>query len=139
MSLTIGEWFLVAIIACVGIGIAIYYHNESYEANSGTTIGILVITFFVCIIVISDFLWYHSNTASGIRDMKDYRSNLDNGLEREITITAEDGREIFHYEGKIDIETSYDGSENYLLFESEEGQRYIIYYGITDTVLIIEK
>jgi hypothetical protein len=139
MSLTIGEWIFVAVIACVGIGVAIYYHTESCEPNFSTVISILIVTFFVCLIAVFGFSWYHNNTASGIRDMKDYRSNLDNGLEREITITAEDGREIFHYEGKIDIETSHDGSENYLLFESEEGQRYIIYYGITDTVLIIEK
>ena len=130
MSLTIGNWIFIAVVACVGIGSAIYYHNESYEPSSSTIISILVITFFVCIAIMFGFSWYHDNTASGIRDMKDYRSNLDNGLKREITITAEDGREIFHYEGKIDIETSHDGSENYILFESEEGYRYIIYYGI---------
>lgn len=139
MSLTIGNWIIVAMIACVGICIALLYSHESYEVNSNTIISILVITFFVCVITVFGFSWYHNNTASGIRDMKDYRSNLDNGLEREITITAEDGREIFHYEGKVDIETSHAGNENYILFESEEGYRYIIYYGITDTVLIIEK
>ena len=71
--------------------------------------------------------------------MKDFHSNMENGIEREITITAEDGREIFHYEGKCDIETSHANSENYILFESEEGKRYIIYYGVQDTVLIVEK
>ena len=139
MSLTIGNWIFVIVVACMGIGGAIYYHSESYEPSSSAIISILVITFFVCIVIIFGFSWYHNNTASGIRDMKDYRSNLDNGLKREITITAEDGREIFHYEGKVDIETSHYGNENYILFESEEGHRYIIYYGITDTVLIVEK
>ncbi len=69
--------------------------------------------------------------------MKDFRSNLSNGIEREITITTEDGREVFHYQGKIDVES--DHTDNYIKFESEDGKRYIIYYGIQDTVKIIEK
>ncbi len=81
--------------------------------------------------------WQHTNTASGIRAMKDYRSELSNGIDREITITAEDGREIFHYEGKVDIESNH--TDNYIKFESEDGKRYIIYYGIQDTITIIEK
>ena len=68
---------------------------------------------------------------------KDFQSELSNGIEREITITAEDGREIFYYEGKVDIESDHD--DNYIKFESEEGKRYIIYYGIQDTITIIEK
>lgn len=69
--------------------------------------------------------------------MKDFRSNLSNGIEREITITTEDGREVFRYQGKIDVES--DHTDNYIKFESEDGKRYIIYYGIQDTVKIIEK
>lgn len=80
--------------------------------------------------------WYNTSTASGIRAYKDYQSNIDNGIEREITITAEDGREIFHYKGKVDVES--DHTDNYIKFESEEGKRYMIYYGITDTIIIKE-
>lgn len=80
--------------------------------------------------------WYNSSTASGIRAYKDYQSNISNGIEREITITAEDGREIFHYKGKVDVES--DHTDNYIKFESEEGKRYLIYYGITDTIVIKE-
>ena len=66
--------------------------------------------------------------------MKDQQSNLSNGLMREITITAEDGREIFHYVGKCDIETN----GNYILFEDENGLRQMIYWGITDTIIVSE-
>ena len=58
-------------------------------------------------------------------------------LEREIIITAEDGREIFRYEGKIDIDNNH--ADNYIKFDDENGKRYLIYYGIQDTVTIIEK
>ena len=49
---------------------------------------------------------------------------------------AADGREIFHYKGRCDIES--DHADNYILFEDENGLRRMIYYGITDTVLIME-
>ena len=81
--------------------------------------------------------WYNTHTAAGQRALKDFQSNIQNGIDREITITAEDGREIFHYEGKVDIESNH--TDNYIKFESEEGKRYIIYYGIQDTITIIEK
>ena len=60
--------------------------------------------------------WYYGNVADGIRVMKDQESALNNGIEREITITAEDGREIFYYKGKCDIETD---NGNYILFEEK--------------------
>ena len=47
------------------------------------------------------------------------------------------GAEIFHYQGKVDVES--DHIDNYIKFESEEGKRYLIYYGIQDTITIIEK
>lgn len=81
--------------------------------------------------------WLNTPNCVQCRAMKDFQSELNNGLNREITITAEDGREIFYHEGKIDIET--DHNNNYIVFESEDGKRYMIYYGIQDTVTIIEK
>ena len=99
----------------------------------------VAITMAITIVVVAGFAiifhWWHTSTASGARSYKDFKSNLDNGLVREVTITAEDGREIFHYEGKVDIEDN----ENYILFEGEDGRRYIIYYGKLDTVMIVEK
>lgn len=132
---TIAQWvvlvFLLLIGFCIG-GVVL--------ADKDTRIAGLVIVFSTIIVTISlaIFLnWYNTSTASGIRGMKDFQSNLSNGIEREITITTEDGREVFHYQGKIDVES--DHTDNYIKFESEDGKRYIIYYGIQDTVKIIEK
>ena len=83
--------------------------------------------------------WYNTSTASGIRHYKDYTSEMENGIEREVTITAEDGRVIFHYEGKIDIGSANVKDANYICFETQDGKRYLIYYGVQDTLLIIEK
>ena len=103
------------------------------------TVGIVTIIGTVVIVGALAFgmNWYNTSTASGIRGLKDFKSELTNGIEREITITAEDGREIFHYQGKVDVES--DHTDNYIKFESEEGKRYLIYYGIQDTITIIEK
>lgn len=136
MALTIGNWILIIGIALTGIGFAA---AAFYEESTYVGIGLLIITIGICVALIFYCNWYNTNTAQGARNLKDQKSNLGGGLEREIIITAEDGREIFHYEGKVDIETNHDGNANYILFESEEGKRYIIYYGIMDTVLIIEK
>ena len=136
MVLTIGEWLFVGIVLLGGIMLTIWLYASEC---AGWALITLAATIIICIASVVGLSWKNTNTADGIRAYKDYTSNLNNGLNREITITAEDGREIFHYEGKVDIETKHDGNANYILFESEEGRRYVIYYGIQDTVLIIEK
>lgn len=137
MTLTFGNIIAIILVA-IGIEITCLFVAAAYESKMLILISIPIIA--VCVVVmIFGLSWWNTHTASGVRSVKEYKSEFNNGLEREITITAEDGREIFHYEGKVDIETKHDGNANYILFESEEGQRYLIYYGITDTVLIIEK
>ena len=132
---TIGQWIglVVVFIILVLISIGIWYYNYSWIA------GIVSIVVSIGLTVALGFglNWYNTSTASGIRNFKDHQSNLSNGIEREITITSEDGREIFHYEGKVDVESNH--TDNYIKFESEEGKRYIVYYGIQDTITIIEK
>lgn len=137
MTLTIGAWVFIGIIFVIFLSMGIGFTYDSGEFKH--LIIWIVVGIVVCALLVFVFSWYYTNTAKGARSYKDYESNINNGLYREITITAEDGREIFHYEGKVDIETKHDGNGNYILFESEEGYRYIIYYGIQDTVLIIEK
>lgn len=137
MIFTIGNWVLFVIVFLfLAVGVGMLW--DCYKSYAGRIVSTIVA---ICIMVgVVCFVgWYNKNTASGQRSVKDFKSNIQGGLEREITITAEDGREIFHYEGKVDIETKHEGNANYILFESEEGLRYIIYYGVQDTVLIIEK
>ena len=137
MSLTIGNWFFIGFILLCGIAISvtIYYYNES---TKGAIIN-MIVTLIIIIAIIFGLNWYNTSTASGLRKYKDFKSELANGIYRELVITAEDGREIFRYEGKFDIERHEDGDDRYLRFESQEGKRYTISYGIQDTVIIIEK
>lgn len=133
--MTLGQIILTIVVAIFAIIITI----SVFLVSDSITLKILTSLISVIVVVglIVFFFWYNGNTASGIRNYKDYQSELDNGLDREVTITAEDGREIFHYEGKIDIESNHE--DNYIKFESEEGKRYMIYYGIQDSIIIEEK
>lgn len=133
MAITLGNIVICVVILIVGIFVAIVSASESQSL----AVFIGVATILICVLYLGIASWWHTNTASGVRDYKDYKSEMSNGLEREITITAEDGREIFHYEGKVDIESNHE--DNYIKFEGEDGCRYMIYYGIQDTIQIIEK
>lgn len=131
---TIGNYVFLGFLAIVLIAISISIGVCTDSVAFGISSGIISIAIFIG--AIFGINWYNTSTASGIRAYKDYQSNMSNGIEREITITAEDGREIFHYKGKVDVES--DHTDNYIKFESEEGKRYMIYYGITDTIVIKE-
>lgn len=136
MLLTIFEWIIVVIIGIGGIAFAIFlFMGDSTKSGTVT----LIVTIVLVVGMILGLNWYHGHTATGIRSFKDFKSELSNGINREIIITAEDGREIFRYEGKFDVERHADGDDRYLRFETQDGLRYTISYGIQDTVLIIEK
>ena len=131
---TIGNYVFLGFLALTLIVISIGIGVSTDSIALGISSGVVSIAIFIG--TIFGINWYNTSTASGIRAYKDYQSNMTNGIEREITITAEDGREIFHYKGKVDVES--DHTDNYIKFESEEGKRYMIYYGITDTIIIKE-
>lgn len=137
MSLTLGNWLSVGFCILLTIIITgVILLTSDGDAKVGALINFIV-GFVISVSILIGLNWYNTSTASGVRNYKDWQSELNNGIYREITITAEDGRVIFHYEGKVDIESNHE--DNYIKFESEDGKRYIIYYGITDTILIIEK
>lgn len=132
---TFGQWVILSCIVLVLLSVVLLVGlmNESLRASIASFIVYCIITILIGFCI----NWWNKSTASGIRNYKDYQSELENGIEREITITAEDGREIFHYEGKVDVESNHD--DNYIKFEGENGKRYVIYYGVQDTIKIIEK
>lgn len=131
--MTIGWWIILGIALIGGIALGAYLiYNGAVGGGIGTIFGAVLLS-----ILIGCFgFWWCNNTADGARALKDQYSNFNNGLTREIVVLAPDGREIFYYKGRCDIES--DHSDNYILFEDEDGLRRIVYYGITDTVLIME-
>ena len=129
----ISQWILLGFIAVIGLIIAIgCFFTDSPVGGMATILIVAIIVGALCGV----FIWYNTSTASGARAVKDQQSELSNGLERSIVVTAEDGREIYRYEGKCDIET---GHPDYILFEDENRKRVIIYKGVQDTIIIAEK
>lgn len=131
--MTLGWWIALGLVLVGGVALGAYL---LYDGALGGGIGTIFGAVLLSILIACVGFWWCNNTADGARALKDQRSNFNNGLNREITVLAADGREIFHYKGKCDIES--DHTDNYILFEDEEGLRRMIYYGITDTVLIME-
>lgn len=93
-------------------------------------IGVIVLIISIVMIIIG------ATSNSFKRELKDIQSNYGNGIHRIITVTAEDGRTIYTYEGTVDLEIN--GAERKIKFEDENGNRQIVIYGIQDTVTIIE-
>lgn len=55
-------------------------------------------------------------------------------IEREVLITAEDGREIFYHIGNSPITVNH--KDRYVVIYDDHEKQRVIYYGITDTVQI---
>lgn len=96
-----------------------------------------IFTAIIAIIIIAG-LWlgsnyYYTNTATGLRKSRDYKSNISLGVDRTVKVMENDGNVIYAYSGKIDIETD---NGNYILFDDEEGKRHIIYKGATQMILV---
>ena len=132
---TLVNWIVFGILIVTAVLITICIGTVCDSATEWIITGLVSIIVIGVIMAVTG--WYNTNTAAGKRAIKDFKSNVNNGIEREIIITAEDGREIFRYDGKIDIESNH--QDNYIKFDDEHGKRYIIYYGIQDTITIIEK
>ena len=138
MGITVTQGIGIIILFILCATASFFFGIETNKSTRNILIG-LAISILLAAGFIAFCRWYNSSTASGIRNYKDFKSEWRNGMYRELTITAEDGREIFRYEGKCDIEINKDNDNRYLRFESEDGKRYTIMYGVQDTVTIIEK
>ena len=130
--MTVGFWVLFGLIAVIGLVIVFAIWAMSENALAVILAFVILVGCLFGVFKWGD--WYYTETANGIRAVKDEQSNFNNGLNREIIITAEDGREICYHKGKCDIEHN----DGYILFETEEGKRVMIYYGVTDTIIITE-
>lgn len=90
--MTIQGWVLFGILALFilsfGIFGAIIFEKIVWKVFSVVAAMLLIIGLF------AGMRWYYQNTASGQRAMTDQKSELDNGLERTVTIYTADGEII---------------------------------------------
>ena len=88
--MTIGGWIafvlFAAFILCAGIAGACLIENVPGKIISVVVAILLILGLFF------GMRWYFQNTASGQRALTDQKSDLDNGLERTVTIYTADAR-----------------------------------------------
>lgn len=116
--------FLCAFAAGLGIVVRLYTQR--------TMLPVVAVIVAIALIFGVGF-WYYNNTASGIRARTDERAELQNGLDRTITIYTADGTILKQYEGKIDIEQD----QGYVKFDWQ-GKRYIYYNCYIETIADLE-
>lgn len=68
-----------------------------------------------------------SGCASFERSMKSFGSDISGGMDRTVVLYDYDGKEIAHWEGKIDLQVSDDGG--HVVFD-QDGKRTVITGGI---------
>lgn len=114
--MTIGGWIafvlFAALILCAGIAGACLIENVPGKIISVVVAILLILGLFF------GMRWYFQ------------KSDLDNGLERTVTIYTADGEIIAQYTGKIDIEGNDGG---YVLFDYE-GKRYTYYNCFVESI-----
>ena len=113
-------------LLAIGGGVFLYAVTEKHAASIIAAIVAVALIFGVG-------FWYYNNTASGIRARTDERAELQNGLDRVITIYTADGNVLKQYEGKIDIEQN----QGYIKFDWN-GKRYIYYNCYVETIADIK-
>lgn len=130
--MTIGGWigFACTVLVVVSLGGLLALMSETV---SGRILCIGVSLAFI-FIVFGGMLFYYNATASGKRAFKSQKSELENGIERVVTVYDIEGDVIKVYDGKFDI--TYDNDR--ILFDDEQGKRHVIYYP-TGTVTVDEK
>lgn len=131
--MTISGWivFILFALLIITVGGVLFFLIVDTSKSAAALIFITAIAIVVGLFC--GMHWYYNNTASGQRELVDQKSNLNNGLERVITVYTADGKEMTRYEGQIDI-SSADG---YVKFDVD-GKRYIYYNCFVESIANIE-
>ena len=96
---------------------------------------ISVITILIVIIVLlcgGCSHWYFNSTASGGRVRKDFKSEFNNGIPRDIKVYNADGKVIMEEKGKFDIKHS----SRSLQYVDQNNLNHNIYFGDNSTVTV---
>ena len=128
MSIIFGAIFMIG-----GLIIGTVMCSQGDTASGVTTI-------IICLVVGMMFIGgavFYLNTESGKRAIKDMESELNNGIQRTVSVYDINGELIKEYSGKFDVETGSHENAPYILFDDDKGKRHIVYY-TTGTILIDE-
>lgn len=96
----------------------------------------IVVEIFLMILLIAGCGAYRTQTESGKRGLKSWKSETSGGINRTVTVYDVKGKELAKYTGRFDVEEN--SSEGIVKIKFDcKGKRHII-YAQTGTVLIDE-
>lgn len=99
-------------------------------------VAVIVAEAVLMVLIIVGCAAYNTNTESGRRSLKSWKSETSGGLNRTVTVYDVKGKELVKYTGRFDVEES--SSEGIVKIKFDcKGKRHII-YAQTGTVLIDE-
>lgn len=134
-------WMILGIVALVvlptGGIISWVFLDELICGVKKSKIKLVISVSLTLIIMMAAYFglnWYYTSTASGRRAVIDQQSDINNGLDRVVTVYTADGNVIAKYEGKIDIESNDGG---YVIFDFK-GKRYMYYNCFVESIADIE-
>ena len=130
--MTIAGWVVFGVLAVMFLAAGIFA-LIACDTVAGKIAGMSAAVLATVILLIG-MLWYFGNTASGRRALVDQKSELNNGLERTVTVYTADRKILGQYTGEIDIEGNDGG---YVLFDFD-GKRYTYYNCFVESVAEIE-
>ena len=125
--MTIGCWviFIVISLTSLIVGIAFCCETEEIPAKILSIVVALII-----VLVTYGGCKFYMSTASGQRALLDQKSELNNGINRTVTVYTANGEVIARYKGKIDLEANSGG---YIKFDYK-GKRYIYYNCFVESI-----
>ena len=78
--------------------------------------------------------WLLNSTASGVRIVKNFQSETNNGIEREIRVYNADGKQIMYEKGKFDVQH---GNRS-IQYVDQHNRKHNIYFGDNTSVIVNE-
>ena len=127
-------------------GLVLFFVTAAFIAGTGVCIAVMCsgISSKILALVVSTGLiaavffgmsWYFNHTESGKRALKTQESNLEGGINRSVKVYDAVGNVLQEYTGRFDVD--FDGDEQRILFDDENGMRHVIYFK-TGTVVVEE-
>ena len=104
------------------------YSNKK-PRNISLAVALILTIFFIILNI-----WYINNSESGARMIKDFQSDTQGGIRRNVKVYSMTGEKTFEDEGVFDIEQS----DYRLKYINEKGKVIIIYLGNSSSAIVEE-
>ena len=137
MILYIFASVILGVFLIGGVSAFLFYildeNSTNYDDKKPRNITLLVALILSIMFIVFN-VWYVNNTESGARMIKDFQSETQGGIRRNVKVYSMTGEKTFEDEGVFDIEQS----DYRLKYINEKGKVIIIYLGNSSSAIVEE-